>query len=244
MNPFSRGDKFERELRAARPRPSDGLVHSIEARIESARRPLARRGSFRFAVPVALTAAMVGGLTAVGGISYAASSVTHAAKAVSHAFVPAKNGGVHVSLGRSAGGDQYLPGFGYGDPNHNHDGPPGLDKAGGAFAPPLQAKKHGKTQTVSTRFTIDEQAHLFVSVVDTKTDEKIPVIQNQSKIGAGIKGVPAKTINYLVLVPRTIPITLTVGSQQLVSGRRYVIQIIARDPNGNKKTLKIPFIAA
>jgi hypothetical protein len=236
---FRRGDGLERELRAARPRPSDELVSQLEARV-SAGRP-ARRGSLRVAVPVALTAALVGALAAVGGVGYAASSIESAAKAVSHVFVPAKQHQAIVVEGLTSGGDQYQPGFGFGDPNHNHTGPPGLTRQGGEFAPPLTPKTVGNTSIVSTSFTLDEQAHLFVSVIDPKTGKELLITQTKSKIGSNLSGAQAKNINYLVLVPRTIPLKLAIPSNLLTAGTTYAIRIIARDPQGNKKTLLIPF---
>jgi hypothetical protein len=144
----------------------------------------------------------------------------------------------------SSGGDQYKPGYGYGDPNHNHDGPPGLKKKGGEFAPPLTPKIVGPTSYVSTDFTIDEQAHLFVSVVDQSTGEELQITQTKSKLGEKLKGVQAKNINYLALVPRTIPIKLAIPTNLLKPGGKYAIRIIARDPQGNKKTLLIPFLSS
>ena len=236
-----RGYRLERELRAARPQPGDELVSRIEARVHAERPALTRRRSFRIAVPVALTAAMVGALAAVGGVGYAASSVEQAAKAVSHVFVPAKHQQAIVVEGFSSGGDQYKPGFGWGDSNHGHTGPPGLTKKGGPFAPPLTPQVHGLASIVSTNFTIDEQAHLFISVIDTKTGKELLITQTKSHVGNKLHGVQAKNLNYLVLVPRTIPIKLAIPNNLLTPGGSYAIRIIARDPQGNKKTLLIPF---
>ena len=238
---FKRGDKLEGELRAARPRPSDELVSRIEGRIRAERPTLAHRGSMRIALPVALTAAMVGALAAVGGVSYAATSVEHAFTAVSKAFVPQKAHQGVIIQGLSSGGDQYQPGFGFGDDNHNHDGPPGLQKKGGEFAPPLTAKIQGNAAVVSTSFTIDEQAHLFISVINKKTGEELLITQTKSKVGNALNGVQAKNLNYLVLVPRTIPLKLAVPVNLLAPGQTYAIRVIARDPQGNKTTLLVPF---
>jgi hypothetical protein len=238
---FKRGDKLEGELRASRPRPSVELVSRIEGRVRSERPSRARRGSVRVAVPVTVTAVMVGSLAAVGGVGYAATSVTHAAKAVAHVFSPAKAHGTLTVAGATAGGDQYQPGFGFGDDNHNHEGPPGLVKKGGEFAPPLTPKIVGTTALISTSFTIDEQAHLFISVIDKKTGKQVQITQTKSKIGKALNGKQAKTVNYLVLVPRTIPLKLAVPARLLLPGHGYAIQVIARDPQGNKKTLLVPF---
>ena len=240
---FKRGDKLEGELRAARPGPSDELVSRIEGRVRSERPALAHRNSFRVAVPVALTAVMIGALAAVGGVGYAATSVEHAVKAVSHVFVPSRAQGVVVVEGLTSGHDQYKPGYGYGDRHHNHTGPPRCRRKGGEFAPPLTPQISGHTATVSTSFTIDEQAHLFISVIDKATGKKLSITQTQSKVGSTLKGVPAKTVNYLVLVPRTIPIKLAVPANLLVPGHKYSIRVIAQDPQGNKTNLQIPFNA-
>ena len=45
----------------------------------------------------------------------------------------------------TSGSDQYRPGNGFGDKNHNHTGPPGQKRAGGAFAPPLTVRCVGAT---------------------------------------------------------------------------------------------------
>jgi hypothetical protein len=238
---FKRGRKLEGRLRAARPRPSDELVSRIEGRIRSERPTFARRSSFRVAVPVALTAVMIGALAAVGGVGYAATSVGHAVRAVSHVFVPAKAQRAVVVEGLTSGGDQYKPGYGWGDNNHNHQGPPGLKKKGGAFAPPLTPKKVGKASIVSTNFTIDEQAHLYIQVIDTTTGKELLITQTKSKLGSKLKGVQAKNLHYLALVPRTIPIKLAVPANLLVPGDKYAIRIIARDPQGNKSRILLPF---
>jgi hypothetical protein len=156
-------------------------------------------------------------------------------------FVPANAHQAVVLQGLSSGGDQYRPGFGFGDPNHNHTGPPGLTKRGGAFAPPLTPRINGKEATVSTKFTIDEQAHLFISVLDKKTGKQLLITQTRSKVGGKLTGPQAKSVQYLVLVPRTIPLKLAVPSNLLLPGGSYAIQIIARDPQGNKSKLLIPF---
>lgn len=237
---FTRGSKLESKLRATRPRPSDELVSRIEGRINS-ERPARVRRSFRIAVPATITAVMIGSLAAVGGVGYAATSVGHAVKAVTHVFAPSKQHATLSIAGATAGGDQYQPGFEFGAPDENHDGPPNLTKPGGEFAPPLVAKIVGKAAFISTNFTIDEQAHLFISVIDKKTGKELLITQTKSKLGGKLSGVQAKNVNYLALVPRKIPIKLAVPVNLLIPGTTYAIRIIARDPQGNKKTLLLPF---
>ena len=233
-----REDSLERELRGARPRPSDALVSHIEGRLRESATP--RRRSLRYAVPAALTAAIVGSLAAVGGVSYAANSVAHAATAVAHVFAPAKQAAIAVS-GLNAGGDQYRPGFGFGDPNHTHTGPPGLKKKGGPFAPPLLAVTRGKTAFVTTSFTSDEQAHLTISVFNKKTGKRLLLTQGKTAIGTGIHGKQTKAIQYLMLVPRTVPLKLAIPANLVTPGNSYYIRIRARSPLNTIAVLTIPF---
>jgi hypothetical protein len=187
-----------------------------------------------------LSSAMLVALAATGGLGYAASSVTSAVKVAKRVVAPAKTA---RPVEISAGGDQYRPGYGFGDPNHNHTGPPGLQRAGGAFAPPVQVQHKWPTAFVFTSFVVDEQAHINISVVDLKTGQKVLITQNKSVVGQGISGPQTKTVQYAVLVPRTIKIKLAIPRSQLVWGHRCVIVITAIDPDGNSKTLRIPFIA-
>ena len=204
-----------------------------------------RAGNRRqLAFAAVLTIALVVALSAVGAVSYAATAVSHAAKTAVHLVAPVKKSGVVVVNGLSSGGDQYKPGYGFGDPNHNHSGPPGLSGGKpGEKAPPAQTKKVGRKVEVATRIRIDEQAHLYISVLDT-SGTRLQLSQKGSKIGGGkVTGKPVKTISYLVLVPRSIPLQILVPKNLLIKGHTYRIHVIAVDPQGNKSTLNIPFVA-
>ena len=226
---------LERRLRAERPRPSAALMRSL-----TPRRPARRQ----FAFAGALTAALVISLSAVGGVSYAASAVTKAAGAVAKVVTPAKHNQAIVVQGLSAGGDQYRPGFGFGDPNHEHSGPPGLTKGKpGEKTPPAQIKTlSSKAVVVSTSVTVDEQAALYFSVVDAAGNPLL-LTQKGSKVGGGVNGPQTKSIHYVMLVPRTIPITLRIPANLLTPGKTYNIRVIAVDAQGNKSTTLIPFAA-
>jgi hypothetical protein len=234
-----REDALERELRGERPRPSDALLSRIEGRLREDATP--RRRSFRYAVPGALTAAMILALASVGGVGYAATSVGHAAAAVAHVFVPATQHAPIAVSGLTAGSDQYRPGFGFGDPNHTHTGPPGLKRKGGAFAPPLITRTVGPTAFVKTNVTLDEQAHITISVFDRKTGKKLLLTQTKSAIASGITGPQTKNVQYLVLVPRTIPLRLAIPANLVAPGNAYYIRIRARSPLNTVKFLAIPF---
>ena len=197
------------------------------------------------AFAAALTVAVLAALAAVGGVSYAATAVTHAAKHAAKLVAPATKNGAVVVKGPSAGGDQYRPGYGFGDPNHNHTGPPGLTRGKpGEKAPPAQTTKSrdGKAVFVSTSITLDEQAALYFAVVDSAGHELL-LSQEGSKVGSGLDGPQTKSIHYVVLVPRTIRFALRIPANQLVQGKTYFVRIIAIDPDGNKVTRRIPFTA-
>jgi hypothetical protein len=241
--------RLEAQLRASRPEARDEFVHTLSSSIE----PTPVRGTglrVRIAFSGVLTVGLLGALGAVGGIGYAATAAQQAAHTVKKVFVPSvKSSAVAVS-GLTSGEDQYSPGYGFGDENHNHAGPPGLKKGGksdkGEFAPPAQATGDGKAGVVKTKFTIDEQAHLYISVVDP-SGKKVLLTQKSkrggSSIGSNLDGPQTKTISYLVLVPRTIPLNLRVPKNLLKPSDTYRIQVIAVDPDGNKSKIFLPFSA-
>ncbi len=234
MADFKRDRYVEKRLRAARPQPSAQLMRSLAPRHAPRRR--------QFALAGALTAVLVIVLSAVGGVSYAANAVNHAVKAAKRVVVPHH---VQAPLAISSGGDQYRPGYGFGDKNHNHTGPPGLSGGGagsGEKAPPAQVKKVGKGTVVTSTFGSDEQAALYFSVLDPD-GKPLLLTQQGSKIGSNVTGKQTKSIHFVMLVPRTVPFSLRVPSNLLEPGKTYEIRIIAIDPEGNKSTVLIPFTA-
>lgn len=187
-----------------------------------------------------MTALLLVALGSVGGISYAANAAKEAAKVVQKAVSP--TGTISVT-GISAGGDQYRPGFGFGDPNHNHTGPPGLQRQGGEAAPPLRARPApgGKAKLVSFQFQIDEQAALRIHVLDADGRPML-ITQKGSKVGNTVTGPQTKTIRYTVRVPRSIPITLRIPANLLKPGETYTVRIVAIDPNGERSEILVPFV--
>jgi hypothetical protein len=237
---FRRRDQHELEarLRAARPEPSQDLIRSIAARMAP------RRASApRLAFAGALTATMLAALASVGGVSYAANAAVSAAKVVKKVVAPSGQQAAISVSGISSGGDQYRPGYGFGDRNHNHTGPPGLRRRGGEAAPPARARTlaGGKAKTVSFTVQLDEQAALRIHVL-SPDGEPLLLTQKGSKVGAGIDGKQTKTIRYTVRVPRAIPITLRIPANLVTAGRQYRVRVVATDPDGNRSELLIPFI--
>jgi hypothetical protein len=227
--------KMERRLRDARPAPSAELMRALAPR-------RAQRRQFAFAG--ALTAALAISLAAVGGVSYAATAVNSVVTAAKHVVAPKSNHLVLKVNGMNAGGDQYKPGYGFGDKNHNHDGPPGLTKGKkGEKAPPAQVKRdNSKAVSVSTSITLDEQAALYFSVLDAQGNPLL-LTQKGSAVGAGLDGPQTKSIHYVMLVPRTLSFQIRIPANLLVAGQTYSIRVIAVDAQGNKTQSLIPFTA-
>jgi hypothetical protein len=230
---------LEDELRARRPAAPGALAASIAAGL--APQPVRRLRPER-AFAVALTVVLASALAWVGGVSYAANAVTHAAKAAKAIVVTH----VHVvGKGITAGGDQYRPGYGFGDPNHNHTGPPGLSNGKkGDKAPPSQVAptKDNKAILAAGQVTLDEQAALYFSVLDSAGNQLL-LTQRGTKIGGSVDGPQVKTIHYVMLVPRTIPVQIRVPANLLQKGATYRIRIIAVDAQGNKTRAFISFTA-
>ena len=225
--------RIERRLRDERPEPSAQLMRSLTAR--PTRRPIA----FAFALTLILAVS----LAAVGGVSYAATAVTSVAKVAQSIVSSSAPSSSAKSARPNAGGDQYQPGFGFGDPNHNHSGPPGVTKGKpGEKTPPAQTKSIGPAVIVTSSITVDEQAALYFSVLDA-TGQPLLLTQQGSKIGNGLEGPQTKSVHYVVLVPRTVPFTLRIPANLLVPGQTYNVRVIAVDAQGNKTSVLIPFTA-
>jgi hypothetical protein len=227
--------KMERRLRDARPTPSAELMRALTPR--RAKRP-------QLAFAGALTAALAISLAAVGGVSYAATAVNSVVNAAKQIVAPKSNHLVLTINGPNAGGDQYKPGYGFGDPNHNHSGPPGLTKGkAGTKAPPAQVKHlNSNAISVATSITLDEQAALYFSVLDSKGNALL-LTQKGSAVGAGLDGPQTKSIHYVMLVPRTLSFQIRIPANLLVTGQTYNIRVIAVDAQGNKSQTLIPFTA-
>jgi hypothetical protein len=231
---------LESELKALRPRPRADFVHSLASRIDEAGRP-ARRPHRRLALAGALTAVVLAAMAGVGGFGYAATAARQAAHTVTSLLTSSgSDSAIDVTL--NAGGDQYQPGYSWGDPAHNHEGPPGLTRRGGALAPPLVASCNGQTALVRTTIVLDEQAVVRVSVL-SPSGKKLLLNQKGSRIGGQVSGQQTKTITYRVLVPRALRVQLRIPCSLLAQGKTYRVVFVATDPDGGSTTLKVPFRA-
>jgi hypothetical protein len=93
---------LEAELRARRPAPRAELLASVADRVRTERGY--RRSGARLAFAGGLTAAMLVALSAVGGMSYAATAVKHAAQKTGWVKISKK----HATPAKTSAGAQYL----------------------------------------------------------------------------------------------------------------------------------------
>jgi hypothetical protein len=117
-----RNDELEDRLRGLGSEPRSDLVSELSGEIRASRIP-ARMRTRRFAAALVTTAMMLIPFAAFGGVGLAASAAQKAVHAVAHNQNQAK--GKTKSQVATPDADQYRPGWGCGDKNHIHTGPPG-----------------------------------------------------------------------------------------------------------------------
>ncbi|HEY6962777.1 MAG TPA: hypothetical protein VI408_12885 [Gaiellaceae bacterium] len=220
------------QLRSLRPIPPTDLVDGILAAV-----PHAPRSRGAAVLLTGLTAIVLAALLGVGGVSYAATAVANAVRTVVVTHT------TQTPLKLNAGGDQYRPGYGFGDPNHNHTGPPGLRRAAAgekAPTPQTQPARDGKAVYVSATLGVDEQAALYFSVLDAHGDQLL-LTQSGTVIGTPVDGPQTKTIHYVMLVPRTVTFRIRIPANLVTAGATYTVRVIAVDAQGNKSLATIPF---
>jgi hypothetical protein len=118
--------------------------------------------------------------------------------------------------------------------------PPQLSVVGGAFAPPLQARRVHKGAVVTTAFTVDEPATIQLRVVRAKG--ALPLLRGSS-IATTIA--PSKTHELSAGVAAgTTALHLRLNGAALRPGVTYRIVLTATDDQNLSSTLTIPFTAA
>ena len=115
-----RNDGLEDRLRGLGSEPRSDLVSELSGEIRASRIP-ARMRTRRFAAALVTTAMMLIPFAAFGGVGLAASAAQKAVHAVAHNQAKGKTKSRVVT----PDADQYRPGWGCGDKNHIHRGPPG-----------------------------------------------------------------------------------------------------------------------
>ena len=237
---------LERRLRSERPTPSDALVARIVDELDTARARPSRRLSL--ALAGAVTTAAIAGGAATGGVGYAATAVQNAVDAVKGPATAATGRSPAAVHRRTAGSDQYRPGYGFGDPNHNHTGPPGLVRRRNSPPARAAATRDGLGALVTVSFVLDEQASLRFNVFDS-SGEQLLLTQTSRRGGTtvgntALSGPQTKVIRYVVLVPRTITMSVRIPANLLRAGETYRLRIRAIDATGNRTELTIPFTVA
>jgi hypothetical protein len=179
-----------------------------------------------------VTAAVLTAAASAGGLRDASSAVRRAVDTVTHAANKTASPPKKISA-TTAGSDQYQPGYGFGDPSHNHEGPPGLEKKKDDLATPVRT---ANTVSVGTTLTLTEQAVLTFTVVGAG-GAAIPIAQDGSSIGGTqLSGGPTRSITYTVLVPRVLDVSLSIVVGADYEPGRYTIRVSAVDADGNKST--------
>lgn len=227
--------RIEALLRSERPAPPDELARSLLRQIGT--RP---NGVPRLALAGTLTAVMLVALASVGGISYAGNAGKGAVAVVKSVVSPSGGKSSIAVLGINSGGDQYRPGYGWGDPNHNHSGPPGLGLPS-PIRTHVRRSADRKAWLVSFTIILDEQATLHITVFNPTGKSLLLTQTKGGKIGTSARGPQTKTIRYRVLVPRALPITLRIPASLLEAGKMYSVRIGATDPGGNTSVLTFGF---
>lgn len=133
---FGRSDTNEqlgRELRRDRPQPPAAFVERLAAQLGTSR---PRRPALRAGLAACFTGVLIASFAAFGGVGYAANAAKQAVVAIQFKAAPAHGVAgdkpAHARPSASKGDDQqspdedqYKPGCGKGDGNHDHSGPPG-----------------------------------------------------------------------------------------------------------------------
>jgi len=137
-------------------------------------------------------------------------------------------GALHVLTRTPARFALFAPGK-WGDPRYTTNARPHL-----AIVTHPITRNPGNRRIVTTRITLDTQAHIYVSLT-TKNNVKVLLPQAGARIGWWLQGKPTKTLQALQLRPGAIPLRLPLRADQ--PRRAYTLRITAIDPYGRKTTL-------
>lgn len=223
--------RLERLLAERRRHPSETAVR-LAARLAPARPRSSARA--RVAVAAAVAVILSAALGALGGLGYAAALASQAVEKAVRKQAPQAP---YALLALNAGGDQYRPGYGWGDPNHNHTGPPGL-KISRAVKPRLVRFSTGAVDLFA-RILVDEQAALRIHVLDPR-GRQIPLVQTRSVVDATkLRGRQSKVIRFTVLVPRVITLRLRLPQHLARLKGVYRLRVFATDPTGGRSALTL-----
>jgi hypothetical protein len=104
---------------------------------------------------------------------------------------------------------------------------------------PAVARRADGSAVVYGRLTLDSQAHLYAGVLGPRG--AVLLTQQGSRLGIGLHGRPAKTLQALQLRPGALPFRLKLPARQLDAQGRYAVRIAAVDPYGRRSELLVRF---
>lgn len=248
---------LEGRLRAHRSAPRPEFLHELVASIDAERRPLTP-AALRLCLAGAVTCGLLVAAASFGSLGYAASAAGDTARALWTTATFSRPAGLVRVTGLTSGGDQYRPGYAWGDPRRTHQGAPGLR----LVSPHSDVRPHGALHRgprfagrstyalVTARYLVDEQADLFISVqpvvcrrraaVCSTVGARIPLVPSRTLVSGGtVSGAPTKTLHYRVLIPRILRLTLAVPATLVEQGKLYAIAITAVDPSRKRSKLGV-----
>lgn len=117
-----------------------------------------------------------------------------------------------------------------------HAGPPVLQGTGGAFAPPLFARRSGAAWVVLTRVHVDEASTILVRVVDGAGREQ--TMLPGTLVDYLPAGRPHTRIPHVVGGAGWVPLQVRVAG---AAGRSYAVVVGATGPDGSAATTSIGF---
>lgn len=172
---WNKGSNSEQLLRAARPEAPESLVQRLAVQATPAR----RAGAPRFALAGVATAAMLIGLAAVGGVSYAANEVAHFAQvATGHTNHFGTRLAIAVNTS-SAANDQY---GGEQTSTQTQSKPAVVNTSGGITVTPSAPAAPGEAPTV---VSVDWGTSTFSTPVSVHVDPAPPAVTSSALVGVG-----------------------------------------------------------
>lgn len=142
-------------------------------------------------------------------------------------------GALHV-LTRRPGRIALFTAGAWGDPRYATTARPRM-----TLVSPVLVGRPAKTVVlVRTRFTLDSQARLAVTLVGP-TGRRVTLLRKGSRIGDFLRGGRTNTLKTVQLRPGALPLRIRILAKQLKPGVRYRVRITLTDPYLRHSTLSI-----
>lgn len=105
-----------------------------------------------------------------------------------------------------------------------------------------KSAKTSPVRILAVRFSINEQAAVYFSVIDPRGRE-VQILRSSSGIrGRQLTGGWVKYLHTVVLSPATMTAGVAASKRQLAQGGSFIVVVTAVDFDGNKTTKKIPIV--